>query len=862
MKTLQKLLLAFLFIFFFTKASSQWMITATPSANDYCNNWQAVTLSINNPVAGHTYEWSHEDDYQFSLNGYSMSYVFDSGTTITVYPAYYAVCARIMVTEFDAGHNAVANDYFVLGSNTGDIPYYYTNNSCGYIMVPFAYTNYATQSGGRWAMWYKNGVATGITDPFIQEPENGTYVYKLKLACGDTIATTTIAVNIYPLKPVISSSGNTTVCNGDTVFLSVAAGYNSYQWRLNGVNIAGTNSTTYRATVSGSYTVVGTYYNTNCSKESDPLAVTVQSGAFITSVNDKACSGDSILLTCAAANSYVWKKNGNTIAGANTQSIYVKSTGNYKVITTGLNCNTSKTKTITFYANPTISTTPNGAVTICNGTGINFLATGNNISAYQWLRNGDTITGGTSSSIFVSKGGNYKCIVSNQIGCSKSSATISVANNVSSTLPTKTIVLQPSANGIDTYIESYFPNQNTNFGNASFMEVSNWYKGLHTVDRALLKFDLGSIPNGAPIMSASLRLYVDSVVAFTNLAQHLILKTVAQNWNENTVSFSLAPQFSEYEPISVPHSAVANKTSFNVSIKDFVNYWVNDSSKNKGLQIMLDEFVMPVCWLRLSSSDNPVASQRPKLTVSYAAADIDSSGATTFCTGDSVIFTTNTGSYTYQWFQNGIAITGANSSSLTAISGGDYFVVITNATGCTVSSAVKHVTVNPKPAAAITALGATTFCNGDSVVLQANSGSGLSYQWLKNNTNISNATSVLYSAKTAGTYKVKVTNVNGCTKASAVVNVSVPCKTLNETPGEDEPDVKVYPNPFSNELEVIINPQTHIKSLTVFDVEGRLIASYPGKLVVSKIGLEWKQGVYYLQIDLGDRSDFKRVVKL
>src|SRR5205085_12024095 len=160
--------------------------------------------------------------------------------------------------------------------------------------------------------------------------------------------------------------------------------------------------------------------------------------------------------------------------------------------------------------------------------------------------------------------------------------------------------------------------QNVNFGNASFMEISNWYKGLHTADRALLKFDLSSIPVGAPVMSASLRLYVDSVVAFTNTAQHLILKNITNAWNENTVSFTSSPAFSEYQSIAVPHNAIASKTPFNVSIKDFVNYWVDDSSKNKGIMIMLDEFVMPVCWLRISSSDNSIASQRPKLTVNYA----------------------------------------------------------------------------------------------------------------------------------------------------------------------------------------------------------------------------------------------------
>ncbi|MEO8150051.1 MAG: DNRLRE domain-containing protein [Bacteroidia bacterium] len=862
MKTVLKSLLTILLTGFFLKANSQWLFTASPSANDYCNSWQAVTLTINNPVAGHTYEWSREDDYQFSLFGYSPSYVFDSVTSVQVYAGYYGVCVRIMLTEYDASHNAVGYDYFTLGSNTGNIPYYYTNYNCGSIMVPFAYTSYAIQSAGRWAMWYKDGVATGISDPFIQEPDNGVYVYKLKLACGDTIATDNISAGSYPPKPAITATGNTTVCNGDTVLLSTPAGYNAYQWRLNGVNIPGATSTSYRPTVSGNYTVGGNYYSTSCYKESAPFAVTVQSGAFITSPVSVACVGDSIQLTCASASSYMWKKNGNTISGANTQSIYIKTTGTYRVITTGLTCNTSKTKDITFYANPTISTVPTGSVNICNGTGVTLTASGNNISKYQWFKNGDALVGGTTPSIYIAKAGNYKCVVSNQIGCSKTSLLISATNSVSSTLPTKTLVLQPSSNGIDTYIESYIGGQTTNYGNASFMEISNWYKGLHTADRTLLKFDLSSIPQGGTVISASLRLYVDSVVAFTNTAQHLILKNITQNWNENTVTFSTAPAFSEYESITVPHNVVANKTPFNVSIKDFVNFWVNDSAQNKGMMIMLDEFVYPVCWLRISSGDNPIMSQHPKLTVSYAYAKIDTSAATTFCNGDSVIFSTNTGSYTYQWYQNNNAIVGANASTFAAKTTGDYFVVITNGTGCTVSSATKHLTVNTKPAATITASGPTTFCNGDSVKLQANTGANLSYQWLKNNANISNATANIYTAKTSGAYKVKVTNAYGCSKQSVGVNVSVPCRLLSEVWDENALDARISPNPSTNDFEIGISDETIISKLMVFDVEGRLLETYTDIFSGFRIGENWQRGVYNIQIVTGDLKMFKRVVKL
>jgi hypothetical protein len=48
--------------------------------------------------------------------------------------------------------------------------------------------------------------------------------------------------------------------------------------------------------------------------------------------------------------------------------------------------------------------------------------------------------------------------------------------------------------------------------------------------------------------------------------------------------------------------------------------------------------------------------------------------------------------------------------------------------------------------ATITPGGPLTFCSGGSVVLTANSGTGLTYQWKNNGSNISGATSVSYTA--------------------------------------------------------------------------------------------------------------------
>ena len=75
----------------------------------------------------------------------------------------------------------------------------------------------------------------------------------------------------------------------------------------------------------------------------------------------------------------------------------------------------------------------------------------------------------------------------------------------------------------------------------------------------------------------------------------------------------------------------------------------------------------------------------------------------------------------------------------------------------------------------ITALSDTNFCVGDSVILQANTGVGLFYQWYKDGFEIPGATGDNIVAFTTGQYTVGVEVANGCGNASTIeVNVFEP----------------------------------------------------------------------------------------
>ena len=96
----------------------------------------------------------------------------------------------------------------------------------------------------------------------------------------------------------------------------------------------------------------------------------------------------------------------------------------------------------------------------------------------------------------------------------------------------------------------------------------------------------------------------------------------------------------------------------------------------------------------------------------------------------------------------------------------------TDVNGCIGISAAETVTVNTNPTPALTPSGATTFCDGGSVDLDADAGFS-TYAWS------TGASTASITVTTAGSYDVTVTDVNGCIGTTAAEAVTV---NANPTP--------------------------------------------------------------------------------
>lgn len=157
----------------------------------------------------------------------------------------------------------------------------------------------------------------------------------------------------------------------------------------------------------------------------------------------------------------------------------------------------------------------------------------------------------------------------------------------------------------------------------------------------------------------------------------------------------------------------------------------------------------------------------------------------TVCTGANVTFTsaaTGTG-LNFQWRRNGVNIPGATSPTLTlnnvtTADAGNYTVVISNACNPGVVSNTAVLTVNAAPVITSQPASQVVCAGGNVSFTVVATGTGLTYQWRRNGTNIAGANAATLSlinvtAAAAGQYDVVITaSCGSVTSAQASLTVN------------------------------------------------------------------------------------------
>lgn len=221
----------------------------------------------------------------------------------------------------------------------------------------------AQATAGYSYQWFKNNVAiAGATNATYTASASGAYKYVASLTgCTDTSNSITVTVKEKP-SVYITTPNTTVICNGQGALLQAnpSTGY-SYQWQMNGFDIAGATNSTYTATIGSYYNVI--ISNGTCTNTSPPISISVNS-LPVTIIQWNGTQ----LFTPFTFVSYQWYVSGVMIPGATQQYYTPTSNGvyycrvgnenncynlspNYNLLT--LSVNNLVTPILQLYPNPT-----------------------------------------------------------------------------------------------------------------------------------------------------------------------------------------------------------------------------------------------------------------------------------------------------------------------------------------------------------------------------------------------------------------------------------------------------------------------------------------------------------------------------
>ena len=559
---------------------------------------------------------------------------------------------------------------------------------------------------------------------------------------------------------------------------------------------------------------------------------------------DKVMCNNSNVLINSTFNfvSYLWS------TGDTTTSITVNTPGTYYLTAKTLG-GCIGTDTINIIGS-TVSVNLGNDTSVCNGGSV-VINAGTGYSSYKWS-NGDTTQSST-----LSNAGNYTVTVKNVDGCTATDTIQLTYNYASVSLGNDTSICVGASINL----------------NAGAHTSYTWNTG-DTTQSILVKqagkFKVQVMDAGGCSGADSINVYISNpslnLGNDTSICSGKTLTIDAGNWATYSWNNGINTQTNQ---VSTAGNYIANvKDIYGCATSDTIQLSIdalpvvnlgNDTTLCNGNNLVLNGGngnqwnwsngdttqsitvgTAGLVTIMTANAKGCIAYDSVKVTTSTAT--VSAGPDKSHCEGlvDTLFATTN-GIASYQWSN------GATTWFIIPQVGGNYWVKVTNALGCTaVDTAV--LTVLPVTSAAFTVAGANnpyTFTPTDT--------NGANYLWDFGDGSLSTKKTPTYTYQAYGNFTVslKVTSTNGCvdSKTSALIYNSISSVEAAHL------QLSAYPNPFAEELTVsytLLKPST--VSMMVYDITG--------KQVYTAIDRKLMQGNITQTVDLAGVSNGLYLVKL
>jgi gliding motility-associated-like protein len=777
------------------------------SSNPVCAGTSVTfTATPTNGGAAPTYQWYKNSSPV--ATGASYTYVPINGDAVYVVMTSNATC----VTGNPATSGTI--NMVVNTSVTASVSIAPSSNPvCAGTSVTFT----ATPTNGGAAptyQWNKNGspIATGPAYTYIPLSGDAIYVVMTSNATCATgspatsnIVTMTVTSNL-PASVSIAASSNP-ACAGSLVTFTaspVNGGTPSYQWKVNGSDV-GTGSSTYSSSTltTGEIVTVAMTSSLLCVTGSpaisNPITMTIDANlpvsVSIAASANPVCAGTSVTFTATPTNggttpAYQWKLNGGNVGTNSTTYSVIPANGDQItcVLTSNATCasgSPATSNTVTMSITGTVAagvTIAASANPVCAGTSVTFTATpvgGGTTPTYQWYKNSLAVVTGPAYAYVPLTGDAIYVVMTSNASCATGSPATSntITMTVDPLLPASVSIAASPSGTICAGTSVTFTATPTNGGTP----VYQW------------KVNGANVGTNSPNYTTITLANNDVVtVAMTSSA----LCATGNPATSNSITMSVSPSVPvSVSIVAVPTGAICAGTSVsftatpvNGGTTPSYQWKINGSNAGTNSPTLTSTTLAnndAVSVVMISNvtcaTGNPATSN--VITMSVIPTPIptltSSAPGDVSCAGTNVTFTAGGGT-TYSFRIGGvIKQTGASNiyTTNTLTNGNIVDVVVTNAGGCTATSAGIFNFVNPSPFIFITS---PATCSTDlatySLAVTVSSGTVTCTSGIATNTgaNVWTITGVLAGVNVT----VTVTDSGGCQSSLAITAPNCSCPVV------------------------------------------------------------------------------------
>ena len=599
--------------------------------------------------------------------------------------------------------------------------------------------------------WFKDGNPIGTAvGPILTVSQAGVYNFEIRDAnfCFSASSGINIQVVTQPFVQITSSANN--FCPGDSLRMIATSDPNyAYEWFYNSALVSSATDSVFYANAVGTYECEVTLGS--CSGRS-AIFITGMFSPPVSTISavpgSSICSGDTATLSVPAISSwsYQWFRDRAVLNGEIANNLLAGQTGIYEVFIVDLNGCSNFSSQLNFQ----VQTLPIANVTasanaICSGDSLGLTTPPLVGASYQWYNGGNLISGAIGNIYFAKNTGNYTVLVSAANGCDN------LSNNFN-------LIVQQSPKPV------FSSSSNLLCQGDSIVLTAGNASG----------FDIRWLLNGLPILGETMQILRAGAIGSYQLE-------LSFSGNCPSISSAFLPTLTIAPSASIMAGGLTtfckgDSLILKAPANALFNYqWFKDGNIIQGAN---DSSI----WVSLSGKyqveiwEHSICRSLSQTTTIFTVpvpSPLILSNGNTYCSGDSLeLLAKGINGLSYSWLLNNSVIPGANDSIFYATTAGNYKVIILNPLNCGDTSALLSVSQVSSPPASISSSN-LTMCLGDSILMSANLGTSLNYQWNQNGVPILGATnSTLYATK-AGNYSCSVYENSNCSNMSNVLNIKV-----------------------------------------------------------------------------------------